>query len=777
MGFMNEELLKLVLDYNLNKDILLGRFGLEKENARVDQNGKLALTPHPKAFGSKTEHPYIKTDFSESQVEMITPPLDTIDEAYHFLETIHDIVTIELSDEEYLWPSSNPPALPIEEEIPIAIMNDAVEDKYRNQLAEKYGRKRQLISGFHYNFSFHEPFLYRLYQAIESNSSYTEFKNNIYLKVARNVLKYRWLLVYLTAASPVFHKTYLEECVESGSQLDEESYHFPNMASIRNSKYGYRNKRPFYVSFDSLEEYVRDLQSLIESKELFSVKEFYSTVRVKPAKGKDRLQKLLENGIEYLELRMVDLNPLDKIGVSKETLVFLHLFLVFMLLMHDEPFGEKEQEIATLNLDTLLSKGIQGLLHDEDNRSMEEKALESIVEMEKMVDTLTPSSREFIDILEEQKQKILNEERSFASVIKSEIQQSSYLSYHSDKAKEYAEETIGSGYLFKGFEDLELSTQILLKAAIKRGIEFEMIDRDDNFIALKKGKHTEYVKQATKTSLDSYSTVLIMENKIATKKVLQQHGLRVPDGKAYRNLGEAMADFETFQEKPIVIKPKSTNFGLGISIFTSDFSKEDYQKAFRMAFEHDRTVLLEEFMTGKEYRFLVMGDEVVGILHRVPANVVGDGIHTIEQLVANKNKDPLRGKGYKTPLERIVLSEVEEMFLKNQSKHRNDIPLAGETVYLRENSNISTGGDSIDFTDDIPTSYKNIAIRSAKAARATLCGVDMMIDCINEEATASNYSIIEINFNPAIHIHCYPYIGKNRKADEKILDLLFGEVK
>ena len=324
-----------------------------------------------------------------------------------------------------------------------------------------------------------------------------------------------------------------------------------------------------------------------------------------------------------------------------------------------------------------------------------------------------------------------------------------------------------------GYEDLELSTQLLLKAAVKRGIQFEILDREDNFVILKKGHHVEYVKQATKTSLDSYVSVLIMENKIVTKKVLRQQGIRVPTGAVYHELPQAMADFEHYQKKAIVIKPKSTNFGLGITIFNQTFSKEDYQQAFEMAFRHDQTVLLEEFMTGKEYRFLVMGDEVVGILHRVPANVMGDGIHTIEQLVADKNRDPLRGQGYKTPLEYIRLGEVEEMFLKNQGKSVTDIPRKGEMVFLRENSNISTGGDSIDFTDDIPESYKQLAVQAAKAADATFCGIDMVIDDSTEEAADSNYGIIEINFNPAIHIHCYPYQGKNRKADEKILDLLF----
>ncbi len=777
MGMLNRELLQLVMDNHLYKDIWRGNFGLEKENNRVDENGKLALTPHQKSFGIKMENPYIKTDFSESQIEMITPSFETIDETYQFLETIHDIVTLELKDE-YLWPSSNPPALPNDEEIPIALMNDPEEDHYRGQLAEKYGRKRQLISGIHYNFSFNEEFLKRIYNALHVNKSFKDFKDNTYLRVARNVLKYRWLLIYLTGASPVFDKTYIEKCVQSSEHLDEESYFFPNMCSLRNSVCGYRNEKIFYTSYDSVEEYVRDLQSLVKSKELLSVREYYSPVRIKPEKGKDLVQALLQNGIAYLELRMIDLNPLYKIGVSKESLKFVHLFLLFMMLIEDGPFGEKEQKVAALNHDSLIMNGLQGRLFGEDRYvTLEEKALAFFKEMEQMLQVLKPSDEIFIRLLNQEKQKLKNPKLGFAALVKSEIQKSSYLSYHMDKAKQYAEESKESGYQFIGYEDLELSTQLLLKAAVKRGISFEFLDREENFILLQKGNHREYVKQATKTSLDSYSTVLMMENKVVTKKVLKRHGIRVPDGRVYRDLDSALADYGTYRNNPIVIKPKSTNFGLGITIFAGDFSLEDYQKAFEMAFEHDQTVLLEEFMTGKEYRFLVMGDEVVGILHRVPANVVGNGIHTIEQLVQEKNKDPLRGKGYKTPLERIQLGEVEKMFLKNQSKHITDIPSTGEIVYLRENSNISTGGDSIDFTDEIPESYKKIAIQSAKAADATFCGVDMMIDDIEKEATDSNYSIIEINFNPAIHIHCYPYKGQNRKADEKILDLLFGKMQ
>lgn len=558
---------------------------------------------------------------------------------------------------------------------------------------------------------------------------------------------------------------------------DQNSYYVQNMNSLRNSECGYRNEKPLYVSFDSLTDYVHDLQTLIDSEELLSVKEFYSPVRVKTARGKHPLEELLQDGIAYIELRFIDLNPLYKIGISKETMTFIHLFILYMLLKEDEPFGVEDQKMANLNHDQLIMEGIKGCLHDYGDScgTMEQKALTCIQEMQDMIQLLNPEDKEFTNILNEAKDKILNPDQSFAAIVKSEVQQSSFVQYHLNKAKQYAEESLSNGYRFVGYEDLELSTQLLLKAAVKRGIKFQLLDREENFVLLTKGDHKEYVKQATKTSLDSYSTVLIMENKIVTKEVLKQQGIRVPAGEAFGDLEAAMNAYNTYRDKAIVIKPKSTNFGLGITIFTDEFSKEDYQKAFDIAFEHDRTVLLEEFMTGKEYRFLVMGDEVVGVLHRVPANVVGDGVHTIEELVHEKNKDPLRGRGYKTPLEKIQIGEAEEMFLKNHAQAWSDVPPFNEVIFLRENSNISTGGDSLDFTDEIPDSYKDLAIQSAKAAGATICGVDMMIDDIKEKATGTNYSIIEINFNPAIHIHCYPYKGKNRKADERILDLLFGE--
>ncbi len=359
---------------------------------------------------------------------------------------------------------------------------------------------------------------------------------------------------------------------------------------------------------------------------------------------------------------------------------------------------------------------------------------------------------------------------TYAYKLADAVKKKGYIDAHLELSKKYKEDSYKNRFKLQGFEDLELSTQILMKESIKRGIKTEVIDRSENFICLKKDNKTEYVRQATKTSKDTYISVLIMENKSVTKKVLRDNNIKVPDGIEVCSIEEGINAALFYENKPIVIKPKSTNFGTGISIFSEGTSKERIIEALKIAFKYDNTVLLEEFIKGKEYRFLVIDDKVEGILHRVPANVVGDGEKTIRELTEIKNKDPLRGYHYVTPLEKINLDENAELFLKVQKKTFDYVPVKDEVVYLRENSNISTGGDSIDYTDKIPEKFKNIAVQCAKAVNAKICGVDMMLEDYMDENT--QYGIIELNFNPAIHIHCYPYKGTERKIGEDVLKLL-----
>ena len=326
--------------------------------------------------------------------------------------------------------------------------------------------------------------------------------------------------------------------------------------------------------------------------------------------------------------------------------------------------------------------------------------------------------------------------------------------------------------LKKNYKELELSTQIIINGALKRGIEVDVLDGDDNFIRLKKDNKVEYIKQATRTSADTCIAHFIMENKEVTKIILKEHGINVPESTTIKTFDEAQKKYQYFIGKNIVIKPKSTNFGLGITILKNLSSKKDYTLAIKQALSYDSSVMIEEYIPGKEYRFLVVGDEVAAILHRVPANVKGNGSLNIKELVDEKNKNPMRGKGYVTPLEKIVLGSFEKDYLTSQGKDITYIPVKGEVVYLRENSNLSTGGDSIDFTDDILDDYKIMAVESAKAVGAKICGADIIIKDVKAKPAKNNHSIIELNFNPILHAHAYPSQGQNRHVEDNVLDLL-----
>ncbi len=226
-----------------------------------------------------------------------------------------------------------------------------------------------------------------------------------------------------------------------------------------------------------------------------------------------------------------------------------------------------------------------------------------------------------------------------------------------------------------GYEDLELSTQILIKEALRRGIDVEILDREDNFMRLRKNGRTEYVKQATRTSLDNYVTPLIMENKAVTKIVLNEKGVRVPEGKIYTSRKIAEDDFKLFSSGPSVVKPRSTNFGIGITILKDSPDIEQYLNAVDEAFLHDSTIIIEEFIEGEEYRFLIIGDEVTAVLFREPANITGDSVHSISELIDIKNENPLRGTGYTRPLEKIKRGDEEEKFLSLQGLRFSDIPV------------------------------------------------------------------------------------------------------
>lgn len=309
-----------------------GNFGIERETLRIDSHGRLALTPHP--FGND-EH--ITRDFCENQVELVTPVAKSIDEALGYLEDLDEKTRKALADiGESIWLYSNPPHFENEDDIPIADFTGDHSSKraYREVLQQKYGKKLMLFSGIHFNFSFTDELLNELNT---DNKDFQTFKNELYLRLYKQLMVHSYLLVLLTASSPYYDAS-LDKDGKSGIIMSEYS-------SLRNSVRGYWNKFLPILDHRNLKTFTGSIKKHIVTGSLYSASELYLPVRLKP-KGVNTLESLAENGVDHIELRMFDLNPSAPLGIDGRDLEFAHLLILYLLSRPDFDFTPELQEKA-----------------------------------------------------------------------------------------------------------------------------------------------------------------------------------------------------------------------------------------------------------------------------------------------------------------------------------------------------------------------------------------------------------------------------------------------
>ncbi|MFM6986080.1 MAG: glutamate--cysteine ligase [Hydrogenophaga sp.] len=351
----------------LSPDSLKGmRRGLEKESLRAQPDGKLALTPHPVALGSALTHPHITTDYAESQLELITGVHASVDRCLAELREIHQFTLRSLraqggmAGEEMLWASSMPCGLPTDETIPLGRYGSSnvgrAKSVYRMGLGHRYGRRMQTISGIHYNWSL------------------PGVDNDGYFALIRNFRRHAFLLLALFGASPALCSTFVEgrqhelQPLGSGGTL-----HMPHGTSLRMGKLGYQSEAQasLAVSYNSLEGYAASLHDALTrpwpAYEALGIRnpggdyiqlattllqienEFYGTIRPKRVihQGERPLHALRERGVEYIEVRLLDLNPFEAIGIDATTLHFLDVFLLHCLLADSPPDTPEEiRELA-----------------------------------------------------------------------------------------------------------------------------------------------------------------------------------------------------------------------------------------------------------------------------------------------------------------------------------------------------------------------------------------------------------------------------------------------
>ena len=362
--------------------------GIEKESLRVTGNGDIAQTPHPRALGSALTHSSITTDFSEALLEFITPPLGNARDAVQCMNDIHRFVYANLADDELLWAASMPCKVDGDASVPIAEYGSSnvgtMKNVYRHGLSHRYGRLMQAIAGVHFNYSLPEELWPALQKLVGSKQPLQRFTSDSYFALIRNFQRQGWLIPYLFGSSPVVCKSFLGKNSGDLQDLDGGSWYQPYATTLRMSDIGYKNNNQanLCISYDDVDAYIESLTRAIEAPSpeyralgvvvdgeyrqlnaniLQIENEFYSFVRPKRVahSGEKPTVALSRRGVEYVEIRALDVSPFDPIGVNEEQMRFLEAFLVFCVLRKSDPISDQDRHDIEYNQQAVAIRGRQ----------------------------------------------------------------------------------------------------------------------------------------------------------------------------------------------------------------------------------------------------------------------------------------------------------------------------------------------------------------------------------------------------------------------------------
>ncbi len=366
-----------------------GRHGIEKESLRVDAAGHIARTPHPPALGSALTHDSITTDYSEALLEFVTPPFHDVSDTLSHLMELHAFTARQLqSAGEILWATSMPCALGEDKDIPIAWYGKSnvgrMRHVYRHGLGYRYGRAMQVISGVHYNYSLPESFWKLFAQNELPDTPLREVRDQFYFGLIRNFQRRGWILPYLFGASPAVCKSFLQGRSAHFENFDDNTLFDPWATSLRMSDIGYKNKNQagLGISYNDLTSYTETLERAtrtpdpeyerigvrvdgayrqLNSNMLQIENEYYSFIRPKQptAPGERPVHALRNRGVEYIEVRALDVCAFDPLGVNASQLRFIEAFLLYCLLLDSPPLSELEEREIDVNQERVACRGRQ----------------------------------------------------------------------------------------------------------------------------------------------------------------------------------------------------------------------------------------------------------------------------------------------------------------------------------------------------------------------------------------------------------------------------------
>ena len=420
--------------------------GIEKEGLRVSPSGEISKNNHPNRLGSALTNPYLTTDFSEALLELITPVFNMPSECLDFLSEIHSFV-IDGIEDELIWPFSMPPSIDAEEDVRIGSYGKSnsgmMKTIYRRGLANRYGRKMQAIAGIHYNFSFSDAFFEKLDPKDVQNK-----KNEVYLSIARNFKRQEWLYFYLYGSSPAINKNFTSYDVSGFNELNANELIKPYATTLRMGDLGYISKvqDELNISFNSLEDYLEGLKLALKkpykayeeigefsnderiqlNTSIIQIEnEYYNTIRPKRvcASGERPVNVLENDGINYLELRCVDLNPFNELGIDQEEINFLDLIMLKSALEESPPISNEENKEIKENHQRIVNEGNKPelkLIRNGNELSLVELANLELEKLQSMLEEIAgdlEDSDSMRDSLSKQSKRVKGEEETISKRI------------------------------------------------------------------------------------------------------------------------------------------------------------------------------------------------------------------------------------------------------------------------------------------------------------------------------------------------------------------------
>jgi cyanophycin synthetase len=313
------------------------------------------------------------------------------------------------------------------------------------------------------------------------------------------------------------------------------------------------------------------------------------------------------------------------------------------------------------------------------------------------------------------------------------------------------------------------STRSMVDAALRRGIPIRRLTAG-SLVQLGWGSKQRKILAAA-TSQTSAIAEAIVQDKNLTCRLLREVGLPVPLGCPVASAEDAWAAALEIG-LPVVVKPLDGNQGRGVALNLT--TREQVFTAYQAAYEESNSVIVEQFAEGEDYRVLVVGRQFVAASRRRPAHVIGDGIQSVNELIAVANTDPRRAAAHAAALSKIRIDAVALAVLAEQGLTPESVPAAGRTVLIRRNANLSTGGTAVDCTDEVHPSIRDAAIEAAQTVGLDICGIDIVARDISQPLSDRNGVIIELNARPGLRMHLYPSDGQPRNVGEAVLNTMFA---